>query len=404
MRLNGKKLRLIQLGLIMCLTFPISGCWNYFELNELSFVTAVGYDQGRHYPYRLTFQVMNPNNIVQQPIGGGGKGGSPITVYTGEGNNIIEAIQNASNKISRHMNFSHTQIIVIGEALARKGIASIFDAKERSMEGRINVPVLIARGTTAENVISALTPLDQIPAYNLAQKVLITEGTPSKALNLTENDVVSILSTPGIDLVLSGVELSNNGKKATEQQSFQSTSPPLLAISKMGLFKKDKLVSWINNSAAIGTIFLLDKMKHGTFSINCKNKPSKVAIQINYSKTKVEASMVHGTPTFHITVRTNGDIKETDCPLNFEDPKVLSMLGKQSAKKIGEVIQSAIHAAKQVKTDVFGFGQAIHRASPQSWNKLKNHWDDLFTKAKVNLDIFVTITDSGLRKKPYEFK
>ncbi|MGA9175302.1 MAG: Ger(x)C family spore germination protein, partial [Thermoactinomyces sp.] len=159
MRLKGKRIRLIQLGLIICLTFPLSGCWNYFELNELAFVTAIGYDQGKDYPYRLTLQVVNPNNMIQQPTGGGGVGGSPITIYVGEGNNIVEAIQNASNKVSRRMIFSHTQVAVIGEDLARKGIAPLFDAKERNLEGRINIPVLIARGTKAENVVSALSSL-----------------------------------------------------------------------------------------------------------------------------------------------------------------------------------------------------------------------------------------------------
>jgi spore germination protein KC len=163
-------------------------------------------------------------------------------------------------------------------------------------------------------------------------------------------------------------------------------------------------VSWIDGPAAMGTVFLLDKMKNGTFSIDCKNKQNQVAIQIDYSKTKVEASMLHGTPTFNITVRTNGDIKETECLLDLKDPRVLNMLGKLSAKKIGEDIQSAIHAAKQAKTDVFGFGQAIHRADPQSWKKIEKNWDDLFTKAKVNLDIFVNIRSTGMRTRPFEIK
>ena len=58
-----------------------------------------------------------------------------------------------------------------------------------------------------------------------------------------------------------------------------------------------------------------------------------------------------------------------------------------------------------LKVDIFGFGDAIHRADPAAWKILKEDWDERFTHLDVNVQADVkirrigTVTNSFFHKK-----
>ena len=53
-------------------------------------------------------------------------------------------------------------------------------------------------------------------------------------------------------------------------------------------------------------------------------------------------------------------------------------------------------AQHELKTDIFGFGEHIHRKYPKVWNELKDDWDTEFEKLQVNFIFDTKIKDVGL--------
>ncbi|MNC82227.1 Spore germination protein B3 precursor [compost metagenome] len=47
------------------------------------------------------------------------------------------------------------------------------------------------------------------------------------------------------------------------------------------------------------------------------------------------------------------------------------------------------------KVDVAGFGDRLAVEEPQEWKKLKDHWDETFSRTPVTFDIKLKITDFG---------
>ncbi|MNW66321.1 Spore germination protein B3 precursor [compost metagenome] len=47
------------------------------------------------------------------------------------------------------------------------------------------------------------------------------------------------------------------------------------------------------------------------------------------------------------------------------------------------------------KTDVAGFGEALSIQHPRTWKKVKEHWDDTFSRSKINFKYDLKITDFG---------
>lgn len=107
--------------MIVCVQLLLSGCWSKRELTDLALVLALGIDMTKDGKYEVSMQIVNPGNVagaVQQ--GGGGGQGLPIVVYHQKGDNIVEAARKASTMISRRLYFSHTNMLVIGEKVAKK--------------------------------------------------------------------------------------------------------------------------------------------------------------------------------------------------------------------------------------------------------------------------------------------
>lgn len=81
---------------------------------------------------------------------------------------------------------------------------------------------------------------------------------------------------------------------------------------------------------------------------------------------------------------------------------MLFQLEKEIKKNLKQEVEEAIQTAQRDKTDVFGFGEAVHRAAPYLWKKIGSKWHDRYFP---ELDVIVTtdmyIRRTGLRNKPY---
>ncbi|HPD01686.1 MAG TPA: Ger(x)C family spore germination C-terminal domain-containing protein, partial [Acetivibrio sp.] len=61
-------------------------------------------------------------------------------------------------------------------------------------------------------------------------------------------------------------------------------------------------------------------------------------------------------------------------------------------------------AQKELKTDIFGFGEEIHRKHPKLWKKLKKEWSNKFPDLPVNITVEVETKQLGGIGKPLFMK
>src|SRR5690606_32623535 len=123
----------------------LSGCWSKKELTDIAIISAFGIDKNDKGQYVGTIQVINPGNVTGGQQDGGSNFGPPISVYSETGTNLIEVSRKFSTGISRRLYYAHTNLVVVGERLAREdGILQLFDAMDRDPEFRITSEVIIA--------------------------------------------------------------------------------------------------------------------------------------------------------------------------------------------------------------------------------------------------------------------
>lgn len=381
----------------------LSGCWDKKELTDLAIVNAIGVDKTENGKYLLTFQIINPGNVASQQSTGGGGSGIPVTVYSTIGSNITDAARNASREISRVVYYAHANLVVIGKDLAKEGVYPIFDSLERDSEFRTTATIVISENTKAEDMLKMLTPIDKLPANKITKALRFTEQTLGENINVSVDDVIADLVSPGKEPTISTFSVKGNIDKGKGQANTETTEAAArIVASGLGLFKNGKLESILKDKHARGAVWILDKLKHTDVSIDWKGKKDTIVYEVVRGKTHVNVKTKNRKPVIHITVEAEGEIGEADVPLNLTDPLIIHQLEMAAEKKIKKEVETSLKMVQEQKTDVLGFGELIHQSSPKLWAKMKNDWDNIgFPELEVKIKVEAFIRRTGLRTNPY---
>jgi spore germination protein KC len=393
--------RKILILLIWILTIPIiSGCWNQKELTDIAFVMGMGIDKGEDDDIKVTLQIVIPGNVsIGQTAGGQGL---PVVVYRSSGSNVTEAVRKATQKIPRKLYYAHLNIVAFNEELAREGIMDYFDGIERDPEFRETTRVVIARDTTAEDLISTLTPLEKLPVNNITKILETTEVLLGENMQVNIDDIISGFLSTGKEPVISGFKISGNkeeGKKAANLETTKDSAT--LEAHGLAIFREGKLTGWMDGENARGVVWVLDKAQSSDVSVNWKGKENAISVTSVRTKTKVSATVKNGEPTILVEIDREGTISEANVAIDLTDPKEMDKIGKKVEKEVKKQVVNAIKTAQNHKSDIFGFGEKIHKADPKLWRKLEGDWNDKFADLEVTVKVNAFVRRTGVRTNPF---
>ncbi|TWE05059.1 spore germination protein KC [Neobacillus bataviensis] len=387
--------------LLVVMVALLSGCWNQRELNKIAIVMAMGVDKVEQTDnYRVSFQVVNPGAVASGQTGGGaGAVEMPVTVFTSTGRTLLEAIRKSSQRVPRELFFSHMQLLVIGEDLAKSGVTELFDYFDRGHEVRLTTKVIVTRGTKAESILKILTPLEKIPANGLAGEMDMSEKLWSENINNTIDDVIKTFVTEGKNPIISGAAIIGNTKEGFKKTE-QSSPPTLMETRGVAIFKDGKLSRWVDGHAARGILLVQNKVK-STLVVLKPTGNKEVDIEILRSLTDVRTEIKAGIPLIHIRIRQEGQLGGITYPLDLSKSKELVKLQKEWSKVTNKEVKEAVKVAESAKSDIFGIGEGMKRSNPKEWEGLKKEWNETFVKAKVYVTVDSIIRRTGMRTKPY---
>jgi spore germination protein KC len=400
-----KSKRILLFLVFFISTLLLSGCWSKRELTDLAIVAAIGIDKNEEGRYVGTMQIINPGNVTGGMQGGGGTQGPPVSVATGTGDSIVELSRKTSRKLSRRLYYAHTNLVVISEDLAKEeSISTILDPLERDAEFRSTAIIVIAQGTKASDVVKVLTAIEKIPSNKVIKTLKFTEKLWGENISVSMQDAIKTIVSPGKELVVSGFRLKGDVNKGKKMKNTQETEPSsLIYAGSLAIFKNGKLTGWIDGKTARGSVFLLDKIKASAISVDWGGKDEAIIYELVRQKTNVMVQMEKGKPRVSIEVQSEGNIGEARVPIDLNNPDVLLKIEKEIEKEIKKEIAMAVKQAQKNKSDIFGFGDALHRTNPKVWKKMKSQWNEVyFPEVKTDISVDAFIRRTGLRNNPHQ--
>lgn len=374
----------IKIFIILCLSFLLTGCWNYSELNELSIVTGFAIDKVGQ-KYNVSLLIANSQKTESTTKEGEAK----TTVYSGKGNTISDAIKQIELKNPKKLYIGHVTVLIVSKQIAKEGIANVGDFLIRNPESRKKFYFLISRDK-AENVLTVLSPLESFPSQNIASMVKSSNEVIALANSTLYNMFIETLLKPGINPVAETIEVQGNADEGKTSKNLESSKPNTnLKLNTLGIFKKDKLTYIANEKESQGITIINNNSQFIDVTFKC----NRGEMTVNITNTKAKIKMINNR-LFNILVKGTSEIKETTCNINLTKNSSINIIQRKSNQELKSILISSIKKMQKIKSDVFGFGNIIYKENYNQWKKI-NNWDDEFSKIKVNIKTNITITKRG---------
>lgn len=393
-----RKKVIISSVLIIMLGLLVSGCWNRREMNDLAIAVGMGIDKAEDGQYEVLVQVVDPSEVsARKPSGNR----APVTLYSAKGGTVFQAIRRMTTITPRKVYFSHLRIFVFGEELAREGISKPLDFLTRDQELRTNFYIVVGRGTTARDILNFYTPLDKIPANKMYQSLEVSDRSWAPTISVRLDDLIADLTSSGKEAVLTGILIKGDNEKGKEKENVELIeTSALLKYSGIAMFRGDKLVGWMNESESKGNSYLTDNLENTYIQLPCKSG-GKAGVEVIRSKTKVKARMTEDRPSIDVSLHTEANIADVECDLDTSKQTTLHELEQTAAQTMISHAKKALARAQAEETDIFGFGEAVHRAYPGYWRRHKEEWPRLFKELPVNIQVEFYIRRTGAVGKSF---
>lgn len=290
-------------------------------------------------------------------------------MFSALGETIFDAVRKTTRTSPRKLFWSHTKVLVIGEEVARKGIQPALEFFGRDAEERRNFLLAITR-ERAENIIKADVKTDKIPALALLDQLELYRAT-STAAPISLNDFLRGYKSKTAQLFpIVQVVKDQGGKEGYD-------------VSGAAAFKGDRLVANFTPIETRGALWVLGKVKSAIIVTKCPNTKGrtpkdKIAFEVFKAKSSVKVRQEQDRFAIDVKIEERGNLAEATCTEDEVKPDSITQLENLKREKIEAEIQEALDKAKEIKADIFGFGEAIHRKYPKEWKKLAEKWDEQF--------------------------
>lgn len=384
-KMSGKAVK--TAACILCM-LSLTGCWNSRELNALSIVMGVGIDRAEQPgQVRITAQIVRPAEFGSSKSGGeGGSSGDAFWNAKNTGDTVFATIRDMTNQVSRKLFFSHSRIVVFGKSLADKGVQGSVDFFARDPEPRNTVYVLVAEGS-AEEILDTKAKLEKIPAIKIANMVEGQAAAMSQASAVKLSDFIQRLMSKTTAPVATMIGITGEG----EDQ--------VATITGTAVFKQDKLVGKLDKTEGRGLLWVLGEVKLSILVVEGPDG-SLISLESIRSSGKVTPEIRDGRVIMKIKVTEEGNVGEDTgtAPLNTTD--ALAYLEQKKTEKIRSEILAAFEKAKELKADIFGFGDAVHKKYPDEWKEMEEKWDEIFPTIELELDIDAQLRLTGRINNP----
>ncbi|MFD0697899.1 Ger(x)C family spore germination protein [Paenibacillus sp. GCM10027628] len=394
------KLKCLFIFLICLVT---TGCWDRVELNKIGITSATAVDWVQDH-WRVSYQIIIPQSISSQNVGGGANQQAPVMVFSTDGDTIQSAVQRASLEMPRTLFFAHNRITVIGEEAARKGITLVIEDYFRNAGSRETVSILVSR-ESGRKILEQIVPLEKIPGAAV-QNMLLNEDKQDSNLNqvMVYQLAMGMTGDSGYTVVPE-VFISGKGQESKSIEMLKNTVfNTKLKLGRLGVFKKDKMIGWMSARDGYGISWITNRIDQSVLFFPCsqENKRFQSAVRILHAKTRLDPIQQDGRWVIKAHVHASAQLIENGCGIDGSKPEGLRALEKLINDELAALMQTSLQSAKEMKADVFGFASTIHKKYPKAWKQMKEDWDEQFTQTSLETFIQVKLERLGMSTKPFE--
>ncbi|MDC3424330.1 Ger(x)C family spore germination protein [Aquibacillus sp. 3ASR75-11] len=375
--------------LVFIMVLIMTGCGHIIQPEELTTISLAGFDRDGD-EYIITMHILNPNGISTGSAGGDASGEEPVRVLAARGKTITEAIHEANRYNPGHHFWGHLSGILIGEEMAREGMAPIIDALGRSNEMMETAELYITRDTTAKELLSTTTKASPFPAEALRKIAKYSSMHTAIRRTRLNQFLQTISSNPGT-VVIPGVKT-----KSPEIKS--SKNGDIFNLTGIAVVSDWKLKGWLDGEEAMGYMWIMEQISHHGFNVPFKSGTISLEALPNHTSINVD---VNEKDVKQITVKVKStviinEVKDISLDMSKNPIETEKELQEALNKEVKKIVEQTVIQTQTLHADVLQLNEHVRMTSPQLWKKISNIWEqELFPNIEVQVDAEISIRDIG---------
>lgn len=384
-------MKLLKLGLALLLLLNLTGCWSKIELDQLTFIFGIYIDAGAE-PGTVELSISSPlpNRLVSGTQSGTAQGKSYSTV-TKTAHSITDAIIMIQKDLSRRLEISHIKAIVIGKEYAANGIHELLEWCKRQPELPIGTYIMAAPGKAKE--IAGLSAIfEQLPSQVLRNfsELNLTYATTIRDCLLAESNNMGY-----------AMNFLSFGEK---EEKDQGEPVKWAGVQGVMLFSGMKMTGTLNSdesralSWAAGALSGHVTLPMYTIMWNEQESKGKASALFYNNTVSRKVRITADGPVFYIKLKGKASVTLFDDNNTDEAIDHSSLIRRKLEERITSEVKKAIEHTQEAGADVLQLGMLLEWNHPREWKKLKERWNEYYTRAEIIVTTDISIVDFGASK------
>ena len=383
----------------IALSLFLSGCKtiynNYKEIEQLLVVQTMGLDE-------------HGSGVLLSLASAVGSGGSQPRRLSASGDSITTAMERIYNySYEEQLFLSHIGQLIIGEAAAENGIDDYLSYISRTPEMRLDMPMFIVKGGSAENAvmqvgdgtrgISEVLESVEVSSRRRGDSGIYTAADVMRdsmrwgsalicALECTDSSESTDYGTNNIQS-LSGAD-ENTGKENT-QNSPSPDSPHLTAAAQgFAVIREGKLCRYLSREQAIAVGFLRNNV--GISDVQVTDRQSNlVVLEIDDGSSRIKPlwEAPGKLKGLEVAVDLTASVIEISGHGELGSAEYLDHLTAQLEELISGYVAETLQASKELKADFLGLASAVEKRSPDYFRMLSREFPDLLPELEFTVSV-----------------
>ncbi|MDD2556280.1 MAG: Ger(x)C family spore germination protein [Syntrophaceticus sp.] len=412
-----RKFMVILLVFILLFT---SGCWNRREIDTLTINTAIGIDHFKtDGKTKILLSVLtlkpSPGSGDGEKMNGGGTSQQQTVagqVISITGDTIVDAVRNWGQQSSRQLFMGHTVLFVISESVAREGIGWVIDFCTRNRDIPERAMVVVCEGM-ARDCLQAQPEFETQLSTEIFNILTLNQFFTAKTRGTDIITMMYDLLTPGREASTAFLKPFTPPEKGStirqtpqaDEEKGEQPQQKVANVSGVVVFRGEKLAGRLNELETQGMLFIIGETRGGVIPVAFDSTEKNTSYLFRDVNTKVKPLIEKDEITFQVEIKGTGELigaaPETIDITKESDIKIMENMISQEVEHRCRI---AVIKTQKLRSDVFGFGDILHRTQPEVWREIENRWEEIFPYVEVDITADFSVEHSGLIGKSLEIR
>lgn len=372
--------RVIAALLSMLLLLPLSACWSYRGLNEMTIVSGAAID------FDIETGIYHVSCEIVDVTGSNKETGAKAKLVEADGKTVFDAVRNAKKKLISKLYWGNTQVLILGKGLTEKGVLdSVVTWFNSNSECRETVDLIVSREKTARDLLTIPGLDNSIVSYEI-RKIVDEDAYDTASLRPAQiYRIYNIMRSPGLELSLPAFENVKNNNQTVVEASGQA------------VFKNDKLSGFLTSEQTKYLLFAVDEIQGGILTLSSNHSSvADTSLEISKNRTSRSFSVENGKITVKLQTDTDVYLNHAEEGADLLNETKIQTIKDDIQKDLKNKIENLIGTVQQeYNSDILGFGNMIYKENPKLWEQVGPHWDEEFKNLKVEVQCTVNILNTS---------